>query len=144
MRGFFKEGKLDKVLVDGNAETIYFNRDSGKVTQMQRSISGRIRVNFKESKAIAITFMNKAEHRYGPLGAFKDEEKLLKNFIWKPKDRPQSKEDIIPSLRPKPKKHKPVPGSKKTTPAAKPTTGSIVVSKSTPPVVGKVDTITKK
>jgi hypothetical protein len=39
--------------------------------------------------------MSKPEHRYGPLEKFTEEDKTLKGFIWKPKDRPVSKEAII-------------------------------------------------
>lgn len=96
MRGFFKDSKLTTMFVDGNSETIYFAHDStGKVTEMQRSLSSRIRIYFKDNKAQRIIFMSKPEHRYGPLEKFSEEDKLLKGFIWKPKDRPVSKEAII-------------------------------------------------
>jgi hypothetical protein len=96
MRGFFKDDKLTTMFVDGNAETIYFAHDStGKVTEMQRSLSSRIRIYFKDNKAQRIIFMAKPEHRYGPLEKFSEDEKLLKGFIWKPKDRPVSREAII-------------------------------------------------
>lgn len=101
MRGFFKDDKLESLYVSGNAETIYFSRDSGKVANMQRSLSSRIRVNFKDSKVTTLLFMDKPEHRYGPLGKFSEEDKLLKGFIWKPNERPVSKESIIPSFNKK-------------------------------------------
>ncbi len=98
MRGFFRSDKLERLFIDGNAETIYFSRDSGKVSGMQRSLSSRIRINFKDGKLSTLVFLAKPEHRYGPLVKFNEEDKILKGFIWKPKDRPVSKEAIIPSL----------------------------------------------
>ncbi|OKS88429.1 hypothetical protein RG47T_3896 [Mucilaginibacter polytrichastri] len=98
MRGFFADNKLSRMFVDGNAESIYFSRDSGKVTGMERSLSSRIRVNFKDNKAANIMNLVKPEHRYGPLNKFTEDDKILKGFIWKPKDRPVSKEAIIPEL----------------------------------------------
>lgn len=98
MRGFFNDGKLERMFVDGNAETIYFSRDSGKISGLQRSLSSRIRINFKNGKVTNLTFLSKPEHRYGPLNKFTEEDKVLKGFIWKPKERPVSKESIIPSL----------------------------------------------
>ncbi|MEO6848984.1 MAG: hypothetical protein ABI203_04100, partial [Mucilaginibacter sp.] len=54
-----------------------------------------------------LTFLSKPEHRHGPLSKFTDDDKILKGFLWKPKERPVSKESIIPSLdknyHPKPK-----------------------------------------
>ena len=98
MRGFFKNDKLDRMFIDGNAETIYFSRDSGKISGIQRSLSSRISINFQDSKVTNLIFMGKPEHRYGPLDKFTDDEKILKGFIWKPKERPVSKESIIPSF----------------------------------------------
>lgn len=98
MIGFFKAGKIDRIFVDGNAETIYYVRDSLKnITNIDRSISSRIRVNFKNGAAVGTTWYGKPEHRTGAPAIFKEDEKLLKGFIWKPKDRPVSKESIIPS-----------------------------------------------
>ncbi|MGZ3925901.1 MAG: OstA-like protein [Mucilaginibacter sp.] len=98
MRGFFKNDKLDRLFIDGNAETIYFSRDSGKISGMQRSLSSRISINFKDSKLTKLVFLSKPEHRYGPLEKFSEDDKILKGFLWKPKERPVSKESIIPSL----------------------------------------------
>lgn len=116
MRGFFKDDKLHRMFIEGNAESIYFSRDSGKMTisGMQRSLSSRIRVDFKNNKATNLAFYTKPENRYGPLNKFKDDDKILKGFIWKPKDRPVSKESIIPSYNKKPPAVKPPPGKSKT------------------------------
>jgi lipopolysaccharide export system protein LptA len=103
MRGFFNNDKLERLFMDGNAETIYFSRDSGKISGMQRSLSSRIRMNFKDSKLTNLVFLSKPEHRYGPLDKFTEEDKILKGFIWKPKERPVSKESIIPSYNKKAK-----------------------------------------
>lgn len=98
MKGFFVKDKLDRMFVVGNAESIYFSRDSlKKVDGMQRSVSSRMRVHFKNNKASEIVFLIKPEHRYGPLAKFTEDEKVIKGFIWKPKDRPLSKESILPS-----------------------------------------------
>lgn len=97
MKGFFKNDKLDRMFISGNAESIYFNRDSGKVSGMQRSLASRMRITFKNSNANHVFFLTKPEHRYGPLTKFPEDERILKGFIWKPKERPISKESILPS-----------------------------------------------
>jgi lipopolysaccharide export system protein LptA len=99
MRGFFKNDKLWRMFIEGNAESIYFSRDSAKntISGMQRSLSSRIRVDFKNNKVTTLAFYTKPENKYGPLTKFKEDDRLLKGFIWKPKDRPVSKESIIPS-----------------------------------------------
>ncbi len=95
MRGFFVNNKMSQMYVDGNAETIYFARDSGKVTEMDRNLTSRIKVNFKDNKVTTVTWYVKPEGRYGPLTQFKEDERTLKGFIWKPKERPVSKEYVI-------------------------------------------------
>jgi lipopolysaccharide export system protein LptA len=104
MRGFFNNDKLERLFIDGNAETIYFSRDSGKVSGMQRSLSSRIRINFKDGKLTDLTFLAKPEHRYGPLNKFTEDDKILKGFLWKPKERPASKEEIIAPKKKEPAK----------------------------------------
>jgi lipopolysaccharide export system protein LptA len=98
MKGFFKNDKLDRMYIVGNAESIYYSRDSlKKVDGMQRSLSSRMKVYFKNGSANNIFFTSKPEHRYGPLAKFTEDERILKGFIWKPKERPISKESILPS-----------------------------------------------
>jgi len=94
------------MLIEGNAESIYFARDSGKMTisGMQRSLSSKIRADFKDNKVTNMGFYTKPENKYGPLNKFTEDDKILKGFIWKPKDRPVSKESIIPSFNKKKKK----------------------------------------
>ncbi len=103
MRGFFVENKFQRLFVDGNAETIYYNRDSLKnVTELLRTISSRIRVNFKDNSATDVMWYTKVDERGIPIKKAKEDEKILKGFIWKPKDRPASKEVITsPAVRKK-------------------------------------------
>lgn len=119
MRGFFNNDKLERLFIDGNAETIYFSRDSGKVSGMQRSLSSRIRINFKDSKLTDVTFLAKPEHRYGPLDKFTEDDKILKGFLWKPKERPASKEEITAPKKKEPAK-KPADKNKAPTDGKKP------------------------
>lgn len=101
MRGYFKDDKLHRMFIDGNAESIYFVRDSAttKVSGMERSLSTSIRVDFKNNEATNIGFYLKPEHKYTPIAKVVEDDKILKGFIWKPKERPISKESIIPSYR---------------------------------------------
>jgi lipopolysaccharide export system protein LptA len=99
MRGFFKDNKLGRVFFDGNVECIYFVHDSTThlVTDMQRSFASRMRLNLKNNEVTDLAFLTKPDHRYIPIEKVKDDEKILKGFIWKPKERPISKESVLPS-----------------------------------------------
>ncbi|WP_281260221.1 OstA-like protein [Mucilaginibacter yixingensis] len=133
MHAFFKDNKMDRLNVDGNAETIYFNRDKNKgnkVTSMQRSLSSGIRVLFKANEVLRLSFTTKPENKDYPMNKLKEEDKILKNFIWKPKDRPASKEDVI-----HPKKTPPVKAESKK-PKAESKSGAKDAAKK-PAVTGK-------
>jgi len=99
MRGFFKDNKLSRVYFDGNVECIYFVHDSTThlVTDMQRSFSSRMRLKLKNNEVTDLAFLTKPDHRYIPIEKVKEDEKILNGFIWKPKDRPISKESVLPS-----------------------------------------------
>lgn len=119
MKGFFKDSKMSRLFVDGNAETIYFSKDStgNKPPDMLRALTSRMRVNFKDNKVQNILFLVKPEKRGGPVKKFKEDELLLRNFIWKPRLRPESKEQIIAAFDKTHKYHKVAP---KSVPAVKP------------------------
>ncbi|WP_017257305.1 OstA-like protein [Pedobacter arcticus] len=98
MKGYFKNEKLDVVFINGNAESIYFPKDSASSDGMMRSIASRMRINFDDDSVMSVTFIRKPEHTYYPLDKITEELKTLPNFNWKPKERPMSKLDILPSL----------------------------------------------
>lgn len=113
--GLFTDGKLNRMYVDGNAESIYYVKEDSTYTGLNRMLSSRIKVLFKDSKLKDIISILKPEGNYYPIDEIPKDEEILKGFIWKPKDRPRSKEEIIPSLG---RKQQPKPAVK--TPAKKP------------------------
>lgn len=168
IHGEFRDNRLALLLVTGNAETIYFNRDTitNQVTEMGRSTSGIFRANFKGGQLTNMAFIQSPLTNAYPFKDVKDEDKILKGFIWKPKDRPVSKEAILPPLL-KSTMIKATPlkssATKKTLPKAQPkktvpdkTTKSIAIPKAnkdiiardktaiTPPAIAKKDTVVKK
>ncbi len=98
MKGYFVKEKLDHVFVNGNAESIYFPQDSSEKGSMLRSISASMRINFAKDSLLDITWIRKPELKTYPKTKLTEELKTLTNFTWKPKDRPTSKEQIIPTL----------------------------------------------
>lgn len=157
MHGTFKNGKLNSFTIIGNAETIYFKRDSVKntVTDMSRTQSGKARFDFVNGDISSASFSEKYTARGIPIGKAKEEDRVLKGFIWKPKDRPASKESILSHRAIKPKttgKTLPKTGSAKgKTTAKKPgatkaaiDTADIKSDVDTSAVVGKKDSLNLK
>ncbi len=95
MKGYFVNEKLDRIFVNGNAESIYFPEDSTEAGSMLRTIAARMRINFSNDSLMSVLFIRKPEMTYYPLQQLTEELKTLPNFSWKPKDRPKSKEDVI-------------------------------------------------
>ena len=104
MTGFFTEGKLNRLYVDGNAESVYFTKtDAGDYKEMNRTISSRIKIIFKNDEISEIVPIKDVEGTTTPIKAV-TEEVLLTGFIWKPELRPRSKIDITnPKSPAKPK-----------------------------------------
>jgi hypothetical protein len=115
IRGIFNNNKLSTLFVDGNAESMYYIYQNDKAANLDHSLSSRIRVQLKENKPSLIVFLSKIEAQVYPVATLKDDQKILKGFIWKPKDRPVSKESIIPGLGKRSRKTA-LPPKPKTTP----------------------------
>lgn len=135
MTGFFVDGELRNMYVDGNAESIYFTKEqeNGKeIYKMNQTVSGRIKFSFLEKELDNIKTIKDTEGAY-----FSDKEipkePILTGFIWKPELRPTSKADIIkgkttekPKTEAKPATKIPVkiPPTKKPTVTTKKTTNN--------------------
>lgn len=114
--GVFEKGKLNRMFVDGNAESIYYVKEDSAYSGMNRMLSSRIKVLFKDSKLNNIISILKPEGNFYPMDKIPEDEAILKGFIWKPKDRPRSKAEINPALGGKPLPKGKAPAKK---PAAK-------------------------
>src|SRR5690606_3308252 len=97
--GFFTNDKLDRVFVDGNAESIYYTIEDNKFTGMARSISSRIKVLFEDNKMTDVISIRKAATTYYPIAKIPDDQEILDGFIWKPELRPKSKEEVISGVK---------------------------------------------
>ncbi|HXI00490.1 MAG TPA: OstA-like protein [Sphingobacteriaceae bacterium] len=102
--GVFKDSKMNRLFVDGNAESIYYTRENSSYSGMNHLIASRMKLSFEDNKIRGIVPIGKPEGHYYPMEKIPQDKDILDGFIWKPKDRPRSKEEIIPSsLKPKSK-----------------------------------------
>ncbi|MDP3467273.1 MAG: OstA-like protein [Daejeonella sp.] len=106
--GYFRDNKLNSMFVDGNAESVYYVKEDSSYTGLNHLVSGRLKILLKDSKLQSITAIHSVDASITPMADLKEEEKVLKGFIWKPRDRPKSKEEIIPQLAKEEKKAEPV------------------------------------
>ena len=98
MTGFFSDGKLKTLYVDGNSESIYFTQDdSTKVyKEMNQTLSGRIKFTFHNNDIEDIVYIKGVEGALNPEETVA-KDNVLKGFSWKPAERPKSKKDAIGS-----------------------------------------------
>lgn len=115
--GFFNNGELRDMYVDGNAESMYYNKDkNGNYDTMNQTVSGRIKFKFVDKELSEVTVIKKNEGTMFPIDKM-PKEPLLTGFIWKPELRPTSKADIIKgrkTVRTPPKKGATTPPGKST------------------------------
>lgn len=96
--GYFLDNKLNRMFVDGNAESIYYVKEDTSYSGLNHLISSRLKIMLKDNKLNGITAIRSIDASITPMDELKEEQRVLKGFIWKPRDRPKSKEEIIPSL----------------------------------------------
>jgi lipopolysaccharide export system protein LptA len=104
--GFFSDGKLSSMYVDGNAESVYFTKtdDGKKYDKMNQTVSSRIKIIFRNSEIGDVVPIKNVEGATTPVVDIK-EDVILTGFIWKPELRPRSKRDVTnPRVTAKPKK----------------------------------------
>lgn len=96
MFGYFEEGKLVRLSVVGNGESVYYAKeDSGDYIGANKTICSNMEITFKDQKVHKVAFIKAPEAVFYPLDQFPVEEQKLKGFIWKPEMRPKKKEDIF-------------------------------------------------
>ena len=107
---FFNDGEIRNMYVDGNAESITYNKDKDEKYQQNQTMSARTKITFVDKELSTVKNVKGIEGTFLPSDKA-PKEAMLTGFIWKPELRPKSKNDIIKGAVVKPK-----------TPVAKPKT----------------------
>lgn len=96
MKGFFTKGELTRIDVLGNGESVYYVKDKGVTTSVNRGESSSITISISERKISSVTLIEKPNAILYPLEKAKKEDVFLKDFVWRDSIRPKSKEEIVP------------------------------------------------
>jgi len=100
MIGYIIDRKLHHIDVNGNGETLYYARDKEDIIGLNRAVSSKITIRFKEGEINSISFLKKPEGELKPLDKLTEADKSLKGFSWKIDLRPLSKYDIFERKKP--------------------------------------------
>ena len=90
---FLKEGKMDKVFVEGNSESIYFmlKDDNKSVSAMHKVICGSVKAEFEENELSVATFYHQIDGDVIPPHELEEGAKRLPGFLWRDTERPTRK-----------------------------------------------------
>jgi hypothetical protein len=96
MTAIFNEGEIRKVNVNGNAESHFFALDDTEtvVIGMNKSISSRMRINFKLNQVDNVSFLEKPDAHMIPPHELQSDQKYLDGFSWRIDQRPELEEVV--------------------------------------------------
>lgn len=96
MMGYFKDGRMKKLVVRGNGQTLYFPKDQSDYIGMNRTTSSDVIIYMNdENKVEDIVLLVKPEGTLYPLNEVTKEDMFLKDFNWQEDKKPKKKEDIF-------------------------------------------------
>ncbi|MDQ2792425.1 MAG: LPS export ABC transporter periplasmic protein LptC [Bacteroidota bacterium] len=114
MKAYFRNDKMRRVDVLGNAESIFYALDGDTATTgMNRLLSANMRILFADNKLNRISPLGNPEAKFIPPHELKPEDERLKGYAWRAAERPTRRQVLGKQFDDRPKK-KAV--KKKTTP----------------------------
>ncbi|WBA42017.1 OstA-like protein [Hymenobacter canadensis] len=89
MVAYFQANSIKKVDVLGNAESLYYALDGDTaVSGMNKALSSTMALRFAEGKLQTISFLTNPDASFIPPHELKPEDEKLKDFRWRPTERP--------------------------------------------------------
>jgi lipopolysaccharide export system protein LptA len=95
MTGYFIDNKLDRILVKGNGQTIYYATDQDIIVGANKTICSDLNIYLLDNKISRVVYLSKPEGTYYPLSMFPAEEARLSDFKWLDQWRPRRWEDVF-------------------------------------------------
>jgi hypothetical protein len=96
MTGTFKNNKLNRILVEGNGQSIYYGKDEdNKFIGVNVAESTNILITIGEDKIENITYIGAPQATLHPLYELSQEELILDGFKWHSNIRPRNMFDLF-------------------------------------------------
>jgi len=96
MYGYFEEGEMRKLVIEGNGESIYYAKDdSGAYTGVNKIACSNMTILLEDREVKNILFDVKPEGVMYPVNQVPETEKVLKGFSWLEDKKPKSKSDLL-------------------------------------------------
>lgn len=97
MTGYVKDGKLDHIVANGNAESVYWARDDeGSIIGLNRGASSLLTLYIKNSQMERMVMSPNGTGSLYPESMIPEDTDTLKHYSWENDKRPRSANDVIP------------------------------------------------
>ncbi|EAZ81232.2 OstA-like protein [Algoriphagus machipongonensis] len=99
MTGYFSDGQISKMDIEGNGESLYFVLESDTISQgVNRTLSATIQLKFKDGAINRVNYGVKPDGRFIPSQRIDNDNSRLPGFSWRFDERPDM--ELIHSWRP--------------------------------------------
>lgn len=89
MVGYFDEGQMDKIDIDGNGESLYFALQADTISQgINKTLSANIKLRFKNGAIQRVTYGIKPDGKFTPFQLINEENSRLEGFTWRLEEKP--------------------------------------------------------
>ncbi|WP_035468482.1 OstA-like protein [Algoriphagus mannitolivorans] len=89
MTGYFREGQIQTLQVDGNGESLYYALEADTLTQgVNKILSASIRMTFKDGLVQKANFAVRPDGRFTPVQDIDDKTSRLEGFAWRIEEKP--------------------------------------------------------
>lgn len=97
MFGKFEKNKLRLLLVKGNAESVYFNRnkETNVLETITKEVSSNIKFTLENGQIETIMYLKTSDGNTYPPSKLPDDVRKLKGFIWREEEQPKQRDDIF-------------------------------------------------
>lgn len=94
--GYFTDGEINNVRAKGNAESIYYAKDSeDKLVGINKASSDIIDMRFKNKELNKVVFISSVTGKMLPFRQATEEDRQLRSFKWHEERRPKSKFELM-------------------------------------------------
>lgn len=102
MTAYFKESNIEKILVNGNGESIYFalEDEDNSLIGMNKILCSDMKIKFHDNKVKNILFYKKPEGKLIPPQELEEPDKRLQGFSWRYNDRPVREDMVLRQIFP--------------------------------------------
>ncbi|MEB2781342.1 OstA-like protein [Algoriphagus sp. C2-6-M1] len=89
MVGYFVDGQMDKIDIDGNGESLYFALQADTISQgINKTLSANIKLRFKDGVIQRVTYGIKPDGKFTPFQLINEENSRLEGFSWRFEEKP--------------------------------------------------------